>query len=247
MSDNNATLKDMADEIAFKDRCYSLFERMINTVPSTVSLSSPITPMTWKAVDLALDVDSTGSVSLSGMIRNLYTTTAPDSVSYTTFSGTSGNSSVQTTSTIAGSGTSLFGNTTYLSLNTTIASPGTTSLSFEDISYLINDEIFVLPVQSTVNRTDKSIVIRAAALTSLTLDSSDSMMATFYVPTSVSGTITKQVQNVTVAMSAYSTAGNYTLYAGNVTTATVASVIAKVALGDATSSTIHTKLFSGGI
>ncbi|RDW79676.1 hypothetical protein BP6252_04314 [Coleophoma cylindrospora] len=245
ISDKNATMQAISEEAAFQKTCYSLFERMINTVPSTVTLSDPVTPLVWKAVDVALDINSTGSVSISGLIRNLYTTeTPPSTVSYTTGSST-GNSTVQSSTTVNGTGTSLYGNTAYWAFNSTIDSPGTTTLDFETVSYPVNDEIFVLPTQSSVNTTDKSFVISAAALTSLAL--SDGMTAILYVPTTISGTVSKQVQNVTVAMTEYAMAGDYTLYSGSVTAATAASVVVKVVMGSASSRTVKSKLFVGGI
>lgn len=279
ISDANATMQSMREEAAFRSKCFSVFERMINTVPSTVvsepilskssssrcyhrnvtkgvilgefltrksqTLSDVVTPMTWKAVDVVMDIDTAGTVSVSGLIRNLYTSIAPpDTVSYTTYSTSAGNSSVQTSDAVSGTGTSLYGNTTYWSFNTSTASPSTTSLNFEDVSYPINDNIFILPAQSLVNKTSKAVTVRAAALTSLA--SSDSMTATMYVPTSVQGTLNKQIQNVTVPMTAYGTAGNYTLYEGSETLTSVArSVIAKVALGDAASRTLKIKVFNG--
>jgi len=74
------------------------------------------------------------------------------------------------------------------------------------------------------------------------------MTATFYVPTTQLYTETKSVENVTVAMTEYATAGDYTLYTS---AATVfddnARIIVKVAQGSAVSATIKSDLFVGGI
>ncbi|KAK9421597.1 putative Peroxidase [Seiridium unicorne] len=213
LSDNNATMKAISEEAAFQARCYSLFERMLNTVPEGVTLTDPIVPMTWKAVDMAMDIDTSGNVSVSGMIRNLYTDGSPPStVTYTT-SGADGISAERTSDKSSGSGSSLYGKTTYWHFNTTVASPGTTSLDFEDQTYPINDTIFILPKQSSSSR---SLTIRAAALTSL--KAADGMAATLYVPTSVPGLDVKQIQNVTVPLTEYGTAGEYTLYQGSTDT-----------------------------
>jgi hypothetical protein len=150
LSDNNATMQALSEEATFQAQYNSLFERMIKTVPSTVTLSDPIIPMMWKGLNIMLDISSAGIVSVSGLIRNLYTiATPPVTVSYTTTSA-NGNSSAQDSDSASGTETSLFGNTTYWAFNSTISSPGTTSLNFEDVSYPINDEIFVLPAQSSV-------------------------------------------------------------------------------------------------
>lgn len=242
ISDGNATLQSMSEEYAFRTKCFSLFERMINTVPATVTLSEPVTPLTWKGVDVIMDIDSAGTASVSGLIRNLYTTiTPPETVSYTTTSA-AGNSSSQTSDVASGNGTSLYGITQYWPFNSTIEQ-GTTSVNFEDVSYPINDEIFILPAQSVINSTAVSVTLRAAALTSLA--SSDGMQGLLYVPTVVQGTRNKEIVNVTVSMSEYGTAGNYTLYEGSVVTTSVAtSVISKVMMGDSASRTIKINLFN---
>lgn len=214
---------------------------MINTVPATVTLSDPVTPLIWKGVNVIMDINSTGTVSVSGLIRNLYTSiTPPEVISYTTTSA-AGNSSNYTSDTASGNGTSLYGSTQYWPFNSTITQ-GTTSLNFEDVSYPINDEIFILPAQSLVNSTTNSVTLRAASLTSLA--SSNEMTGVLYVPTAVQGALNNAIQNVTVSMSEYGTAGNYTLYEGSVVTTTVArSVIAKVIMGDSASRTLKINLF----
>jgi hypothetical protein len=235
-------MKVLSEEAAFQATCLSLFERMIDTVPADVQLSDPIVPMTWKAVDMALDINSAGNVSVSGLIRNLYTSTSPPStVTYTTSTADGVVSADHQTGTSSGSGTSLFGKTKYWSYNSTIASPGTTQLGFEDQTYPINDEIFILSKQSSSSR---SLTIRAAALTSLNPDGDKSMSAVLYVPTSVSGLSVKQIVNQTVAMTEYGTAGAYTLYQGTSST-TTGHMIAKVLLGDAESRTVKVEKFSG--
>lgn len=242
-SDNNETMKALSEEAAFQATCLSLFERMIDTVPADVQLSDPIVPMTWKAVDVALDVNASGNVSVSGLIRNLYSDGSPPStVTYTT-SGTDGTSADQTTGTSSGSGTSLFGKTKYWSFNSTTASPGTSQLNFEDQTYPINDEIFILSKQSSSSSRSK-LTIKAAALTSLKPEDGSSMTATLYVPTAVSGLFVKQIINEMVTMTEYGTAGEYTLYQGTTST-TTGNMIAKVLLGDTASRTVKVDKFSG--
>lgn len=249
-SDNNATIEALADEVAFRDTCFDLFERMINTVPSTVTLSDPVTPMTWKAVNLALDINSSGTVTAGGMFRYFYSSgSAPSSVSYS-FTATTSSDATTTTgtaSTASGTGTSMFGNTKYWSFNTTIDSPGTTNLTIEDTTdYDINDSLFILPKKSSVASKGNTMTLRAAALTSLVSDDTD-MTGILYVPTSQQGTVLRSIENVTVSMAAYDTAGDYTLFQGTSGTLDrVADVVAKVILGDQGSATLKTKLFING-
>ncbi|TVY40053.1 WSC domain-containing protein [Lachnellula occidentalis] len=245
VSDNNVTMQALSVEATFQAQCNSLFERMINTVPSAVTLSDPITPMTWKGVNLMLDISSTGAVSISGLIRNLYYYVAPPTVVYYDTSTTDNvYSAVQVTAAASGFGTSIFGYTIYWPFNNTIASPGTNSLNFEGISYPINDEIFILPAQSTSSRSN--FVLKAAALTSLT-ESLGTMTGVLYVPERQQGTVSSKITNTTVEMTAYATAGNYTLFSsGSVAVANTRSVVAKVLLGDSASRTVKGDLFQRG-
>lgn len=73
------------------------------------------------------------------------------------------------------------------------------------------------------------------------------MKGVLYVPTAQQGTITKQITNTTVDMSAYGTAGDYTLFEGSAAVSQATSVIAKVLLGDMGSKTVKTKIFVGGV
>ncbi|KAI0123522.1 heme peroxidase [Xylariales sp. AK1849] len=241
ISDSNATMQSISEEAAFQATCFALFERMINTVPSGSALTDPIVPMAWKAVDLATDIDAEGTVSVSGLIRNLYSSgSSPDTVSYT-ISGSAGELTAAS-GTSAGTGTSLFGSTTYYSFNSSIDSPGTTNLSFGDVSYTINDNIFILPVQSSAS-SGSGATIKAAVLTSLVSD--ETVQVVLYVPTSVSGTRARQIQIQNATMSEYDTAGNYTLYqatvSGNVGSGS--GTIVKVAMGDVASQTVNVKIF----
>lgn len=246
ISDSNVTIKSISKEAAFQSTCNALFQRMIDTVPASVTLSDPIIPMEWKGVDLMLDVSSAGVVSVSGLIRNLYTATAPPvTVSYTT-TNSGINSTTRNSDVTSGNGTSIFGDTMYWPFNSTISSPGTDTLTINSaVSYPVNDKIFVLPAQSSVNSGTKEIVLRGAVLTSLV--GSDSMTGLLYVPTTQQGTITKKVTNVTVEMSSYGSAGNYTLFEGSVVASQATSIVAKVLLGDSASRTVRSDIFVGGL
>lgn len=69
-SDGNRTMKALAKSPAlFRSQCTSLFGRMIDTVPSTVKLSAPITPYPVKPVGLRLTVLNQTSIHMGGYIR----------------------------------------------------------------------------------------------------------------------------------------------------------------------------------
>ncbi|KAM0146237.1 hypothetical protein ACHAPG_011247 [Botrytis cinerea] len=242
ISDNNATIQTMSEETAFQTKCNSLFEKMIEVVPSTVTLSDAVKPMEWKAVDVLMDISLRGDVSISGLIRNLYTTTQPPkTVSYSTNSST-GNSSTGTSSETSGSGTSIFGSTTYWPFNSTIA-PGTTSLSFNNVTYSVNDNIFVLPAQSSFDSSSGSVIVKSAALTSAS--GNGVMTAVLYVPTEQEGTISPKIVQQNATLTSYGTAGAYTLYSTDtVKISSTGTVIVKVAQGDSSSRTIKVTTFS---
>jgi hypothetical protein len=197
--------------------------------------------MTWKALNMSLDIDHSGTVSISGVIRNLHKTGPPNGTVSYTIQSSRGKSAIQTSQEILGTGhTFLFGNTTYWPFTSTIYSPGTTSLNIENnITYPINDDIFILPKKSSTSGTKVSIA--AAALRSRY--EKNKMQAVLYVPTSVPGTQMKQIQNMTVSMSQYSVAGDYNLYRATVDAGTDYGIIAKVIIGNTASQTVKVDLF----
>ncbi|KAJ7924129.1 heme peroxidase [Mycena leptocephala] len=53
--DGNATMQRMASPDAFNQICMNLIDRMLNTVPSTVTLTEPIEPLDFKVIDSGLN------------------------------------------------------------------------------------------------------------------------------------------------------------------------------------------------
>lgn len=68
-SDKNATVKAMTDLAVFKSTCKTVFEKMINTVPSGVTLGDAIAPYTVKPSQLQLSLTSSTIMTLTGYIR----------------------------------------------------------------------------------------------------------------------------------------------------------------------------------
>ncbi len=76
-ADNNATMQTMTDPTAFQSICKTVLQKMIEVVPTGVTLSSPIAPYTLKPVDMQLTLNTGGSSLLfTGYIR-LRTTNIP--------------------------------------------------------------------------------------------------------------------------------------------------------------------------
>ncbi|TVY62831.1 WSC domain-containing protein [Lachnellula suecica] len=254
ISDKNITMQALSTEAVFQTQCNSLFERMLNTVPSAVILSDPISPMTWKGVSIILDISSAGVVSVSGSIRNLYTTiTRPATVPFT-LTTSAGTSAILASTSAIGAGSGIFGSTIYWSFNSTTTSPGTTSVNFGDVVYPVNDQIFITPLQSINNR--GAITVKAAVLTSLV--GSSTMTAVLYVPGTQQGSLSPKITNTTIAMTSYGTVGLYTLFASGSTTVGGGgapggpggggggggTIVVKALLGDIASRTVKSTLFA---
>ncbi|GKT49252.1 WSC domain-containing protein [Colletotrichum spaethianum] len=66
---DNATMRAMADNAAFKSVCKNVLEKMVNTVPSGVTLTDAVKPYTVKPVELQLSLASSSTMQLKGFIR----------------------------------------------------------------------------------------------------------------------------------------------------------------------------------
>ncbi|KAK3308814.1 uncharacterized protein B0T15DRAFT_411620 [Chaetomium strumarium] len=69
-SDGNATIRTLTDAATFSSVCQTMLQKMIEVVPSDVTLTGPIAPYAVKPVDMQLTLNSGGTTfSLSGYIR----------------------------------------------------------------------------------------------------------------------------------------------------------------------------------
>jgi len=88
-SDQNATIRAMSSPSSFENTCFTIFEKMINTVPAAVQLSDPVGPRQWTMQESHLDITGTGAVTYQGTIKtHSKTVTPPTNASY--FYGTVG-------------------------------------------------------------------------------------------------------------------------------------------------------------
>lgn len=67
--DGNKTMEAIADNAAFQTTCASILERMINTVPSTVTLSEPLSPLPVKPISPKTTLNSDGTITFEGFLR----------------------------------------------------------------------------------------------------------------------------------------------------------------------------------
>jgi len=98
-SDGNATITAMAtSQQTFENTCFPIFAKMLNTVPSGVTLSDPIGPSNWITMNSNLDLTSTGAVTYSGTIGTFSKNPVPGNAAYnygTTSGGNTGTKSSQ--------------------------------------------------------------------------------------------------------------------------------------------------------
>ncbi|KAF2758684.1 heme peroxidase [Pseudovirgaria hyperparasitica] len=75
-ADGNVTMNKLADATYYKAQCESVFTRMLDLVPSDVTLSEPLQPADIRPYITKYQLSSNGSVELAGRIR---IRTSPDS------------------------------------------------------------------------------------------------------------------------------------------------------------------------
>ncbi|KAK7427963.1 hypothetical protein QQZ08_005576 [Neonectria magnoliae] len=69
-SDSNRTMERLADKNEFRQACKTVLQKMIDTVPAGIELTSPTVPYTVKPVNLQLTLENGGSSPLlTGFIR----------------------------------------------------------------------------------------------------------------------------------------------------------------------------------
>jgi hypothetical protein len=68
-ADGNATMKSLLNPTTFANRCSSVLQRMIDTVPRGVVLSPPLVPYPVKPVAVSLQFLSDGTLSFFGDVR----------------------------------------------------------------------------------------------------------------------------------------------------------------------------------
>ncbi|EFQ28031.1 WSC domain-containing protein [Colletotrichum graminicola] len=171
---DNATMRAMADNAAFKSACKTVFEKMVNVVPSGVTLTDPIKPYTVKPVDLQLSLASPSTIQLQGAIRIRTTeiplgTIASLTINYKTRDGSStcGSSSCAFTLSVLGISRGLEDNFAWYPISQTFPvstgiSSFTVTINKKDGSstlfnnngngYPLQDAIFLQPLQSCLQQ-----------------------------------------------------------------------------------------------
>jgi hypothetical protein len=104
-SDKNATIKAMLSPQSFEDTCFTIFAKMMSTVPAAITLSDPFQVRPWIMRESHLDLTTGGQVIFSGVISAHGTAAPPNAATYlygTTSGGTTGTKTSSTGGECAG-------------------------------------------------------------------------------------------------------------------------------------------------
>ncbi|CAJ2514105.1 Uu.00g022240.m01.CDS01 [Anthostomella pinea] len=103
-ADGNVTMNALADPAVYQAKCANILERMINTVPATVTLGDAIQPIDIKPYVSTMGLNSNGTIDFEGRIRvRTSTATGRDSddlavhMTYAERDGTNASSVITTT------------------------------------------------------------------------------------------------------------------------------------------------------
>ncbi|KAJ4321700.1 hypothetical protein N0V94_002792 [Neodidymelliopsis sp. IMI 364377] len=100
-ADNNVTMKALADPKKFQSMCSDIFARMLDTVPSTTTLTEPIEPIALKPSITSFSLMNSTHIKFEGRIRLLSSSDRYDdelvTLDYTPRSAPASNSTLNTT------------------------------------------------------------------------------------------------------------------------------------------------------
>ncbi|KAL1955711.1 hypothetical protein VTO42DRAFT_8183 [Malbranchea cinnamomea] len=228
-ADGNVTITALADPATFHSTCATVLQKMIEVVPSTVTLTDPIEPYEIKPSNLQLSLNGNGStIGFSGEIR-VRTTSRPASeitsvrLLFRDRDGGSNCGSCVISTQLKGEASgfddtfAFYGFSVDLPIDTSISSFNVEiALSSEDVEiydnngsgYRVQDTIMFQPEQSCMNG-DLTVV---AAVRDVSASSTVTLSLTMKTPRNccVVPALTKQL----VTMTAQDTIGPYTFYSG---------------------------------
>ena len=162
-SDNNATMERLAQSNDyFQSQCSDTFQRMIETVPSTVQFTSPIDPTTTtnlKPYNVNLNVDWKGNMVLTGYLR--YVQVAGAGAAPGTYKvvlvGRNGKATTTSATAIKSgtdTGTGIYGPTNSYQFQLTFpATTGVSGIQVGSTTFPLQDTMFVVPGLSSVSPT----------------------------------------------------------------------------------------------
>ncbi|KAL8855582.1 MAG: hypothetical protein Q9178_007774 [Gyalolechia marmorata] len=227
-SDNNATITTMADPTFFANTCKTLLQKMIDVVPSSVTLTDPIVPYDVKPVALQLTLQGGGSeIEFAGEIRVRTTARPASQISsvQVVYKDRTGGGSTSITATQKGTAAGFDDSFTFYAFSAripsqssissfnvllTLASGATESYDNNGSGYPMQDNVMLQTPQSCVTDSNgmKLLTVAAAVRSPAT---TANLVLSLKVPR---GVITPELQSQTVAMTQQSTIGPYNIITG---------------------------------
>lgn len=223
-ADRNVTIRTLQDATAFASACKTVFQKMIEVVPSSVTLTDPITPYTVKPYDLQLTLLGGGTnIKFTGDIRirtSTLTNVALVQLVYKDRTGTAMSTPINTTPSGTASGFddtfSFFGFSTELEADTSISSfnvlvtlTGGSTQVFDNNGngFKVDDTIIYQSPQSCLDGSGKLTVVAAvrngASSPSVKVVVKNAQASPNPVPS---------LSTATAAMATQSAVGSYQLY-----------------------------------
>ncbi|KAF2799827.1 WSC domain-containing protein 2 [Melanomma pulvis-pyrius CBS 109.77] len=225
-SDNNVTIAGMRDAQAFANTCKTMFQRMIEIVPSGVTLTDIITPYEIKPYDLQLTLLDGGSkINFTGDIRVQTTQRPAASISQVQLvykDRTGAAASTPITATIRGSASGFddtfqfYSFSAQLSAETSISSFSVVITKTSDITetwdnngagFKVDDNVIYQAPQSCLDASGKLTVVAAARNGTV----SPNLKVVVKNPRA-SPIVVPALSTATIAMATQSAVGSYQLY-----------------------------------
>ncbi|CCC09943.1 hypothetical protein SMACR_02523 [Sordaria macrospora] len=255
--DGNATMNGLTSAENFRNVCKTVLQKMIDTVPSGVTLTDPIAPYAVKPVDMQLTLNSGGSsFLLTGYIRVRTTNRASGAIknikmTWKDRNGGCASGSCSYTATVQGAGTGFDDTFEFYPISTNIpASSGIssftvtinlndgTSESYDNNgnSYPLSDAIILQKPQSCLLQTSGALTVSALVRNDIT--TTPSLGISYLTPRGVvrNGNPVPILSSATVAMTKGDCIGPYTFYSASYTIAGGLSYAAKLSVTAGSSS-----------
>ncbi|KAF2728138.1 heme peroxidase [Polyplosphaeria fusca] len=203
-SDGNATMQALLKQgDGFLDTCVDLFKKVVNTVPSHVTLKEEIQLMEVKPVNVTFGFDKDDKLILTGTIRILTPagSRSPKTLEFS-IAGKSYNlqSDPETGTSVFGRSGSEYGTLSYFSFSI----PGSkarkeTSFSVLGHSFSLQSETFIYPDTTMIN----GAIVNASIATSTSTECGN-LKVTIAVPYKQQGTLAPKVQSQQITLNSKS-------------------------------------------
>jgi len=235
-SDGNATMDRISQGGAayFASQCSSLFQRMIETVPSTAALTAPVDPTTTtnlKPYNVYLSVDWNGNMVLQGAFRYVQVAgaaAAPSSLTITLINraGTTTTTTVTAPISSKDTGTGIWGPThSYTFTLSFPAKVGVSGVSANGQTFQLQDTMFVVPSLSSISpppmtfstttamNTVSSFSVNTTVAYLYSGKAPTTLTATYAIPKPQAGTVSPAMDTSTTAtLNLVGKTGPYAIY-----------------------------------